>query len=190
MARDGTGQDEPEGQTRKRRFRLRPKMPRIHRGEMRASEEFQKLRDGMASTRHACPDDGAGMELLDVYPTGPDGEVQAETKPFRALVCPECKYTVPVSVLREQLSKEAEPLKQAERQFVLFGMGILILFGAITVMTGNLLTLLGALLFSLTLFLKALFYRYRHWQALDGTRLFQERPMVSTWLRDEFSKSV
>ena len=129
------------------------------------------------------------MELLDVYPTGADGEVQPDTDPFRALVCPTCSYTVPVAVMREQFRREAEPLKRAERQFTLFGFGILIVFGGITLMTGNVLTIIGALLLSLTLFLKALFYRYRHWQAKTGQMFLDQAPFAA-WLREEFSRGV
>lgn len=184
MAR--TEQAPPE---RKRRRRVFPRLPRVSRSELRAGEEFRKLRDGINSTRHACPNDGSAMNLLDVFPTGPDGEIPEGAKATRALVCPDCAFTVPVSAIQEQLSQEAEPLKRAERQFTLFGFGILVAFGLIALVNGNVLTMIGALLLSLTLFLKALFYRYRHWQAVTG-QMFQDTPPVGLWLRSELSRSA
>jgi hypothetical protein len=127
------------------------------------------------------------MAMVDVYPEGADGEVDTASGPFRALVCPQCSYTVPVAAMSEQIRHDAEHLRRAERQFTLFGFGILAVFGSITLMTGNLLTVLGALLFSLTLFLKALFYRYRHWQATNG-QMFQDHAPVGEWLREEFGR--
>lgn len=185
MAKTGnesaSGEQEPQ---QRRRFRLRPRLPGIRRGDLRAREEFRKLREGMQAIHHACPEDGTPMNLLDVYPTGSDGEVPKTSEPYRALVCPSCHYTVPVNTIAEQLREQAEPLKQAERQFLLFALGIIVLFGAITAMTGNLLTLLGALLFTLTLLLKALFYRYRHWQAVTGQVFLKEAPFF-IWIRSE-----
>ena len=190
MARMDVDHDETvEGRRRTRRFRLLPRVPRIQRGEMRPSVELQKLRAGIRATRHTCPQDDTSMELLDVYPIGADGEVEADSDPFRALVCPTCSYTVPVAIMRERFRREAEPLKRAERQFTLFGFGILVVFGGITLMTGNVFTIIGALLLSLTLFMKALFYRYRHWQAKTG-QMFQDQVPLRAWLRAEFSKSA
>jgi hypothetical protein len=171
----------------KRRFRFMPKRPRVKlRSDLRADEQFRSLRDGMR-IHHACPHDGAAMQLQDVFPTDENGEISQGTEPMRALVCPECSFTVPVAVLAEKLRREAEPLKRAERQFTLFGFGLLALFGVIALVNGNVLTIVGALLLSLTLFLKALFYRYRYWQAETG-QMFLDRPPISAWLRDEFSK--
>lgn len=182
MARNGQDQSGP-----RRRFRALPRLPRIRRGELRAGEEFRKLREGMAATRHACPHDGQPMALLDVFPTGTDGQIPEGSEPMRALVCPECSFTVPISAMKEQLRQQAAPLKRAEHQFTFFGFGILALFGLVAALSGNVLTIVGALLLSLTLFLNALFYRYRHWQAVHGA-MFSDEPAVGRWLRDEMSR--
>ena len=70
-------------------------------------------------------------------------------------------------------------------QFTLFGLDILVVFGGITLMSGIVLTIIGALLLSLTLFLKALFYRYRHWRAMTGQMFLDQAPFAA-WLREEF----
>lgn len=181
--------DTDEPKKKKGRFRRAlPNMPRIRRGELRVTEEYKKLRQGMAETRHLCPHDGDAMDLVDVYQTDATGEIPIGSEQVRALVCPTCSYTVPAQELAELFRKDAAPLKRAEKQFMLFAFGILVLFGIITYLNQNILTLLGALVFSLTLLLNALFYRYRHWQAVEGKMFLAQSP-VKEWIAHEWSKS-
>lgn len=175
-------------QERKRRGWLRPRLPRIRRSEIRATEEFANLRSALRELRHACPHDGAQMGLVDVFPTDPaTGDIQPGAEPVRSLVCPECNFSLPVTTIIEEQRVAAAPLKAAERQFTLYGVAILLLFGLIFLFNHNLLTIAGALVLSLTLFIKAMFYRYRHWQASTG-EMFLDRPPVASWLRAEFQR--
>lgn len=106
--------DDTEEPTKKKgRFRRAlPNMPRIRRGDLKATEEFQKLRRGMAETRHLCPNDASPMELIDVYPTNAAGEIPEGSEQIRALVCPTCSYTVPAKELADLLKQDAAPLKK------------------------------------------------------------------------------
>ena len=162
-----------------------PHRPRFQRSQIRATDEFYKFRDGLRQTRHLCPQDAAPMDLAMVFPEEPDGSIAKDARPYRALVCPECAFTIPIPALIEQFQKEAEPLKKAERMFTLFGFVILVVFAGVTLLTGNIITILAALMVAMTLFIKALFYRYRHWQAVTGN-LFLEAAPVGAWLRYEF----
>jgi hypothetical protein len=180
--------DKGEGSKKRRRFGFIPRYsrPRMNlRGGLRVDEQFDALRDGMR-VNHTCPHDGAPMQLQDVFQADDRGEIPEGAEPIRALVCPECSFTIPVSVLIDKFKREAAPLKRAERQFTLFGFSLLGLFGVIAFINGNVLTIIGALILSLTLFFKALFYRYRHWQAETG-QLFMENAPVMQWLKHEFA---
>ncbi|MBE0599953.1 MAG: hypothetical protein IH568_01420 [Burkholderiaceae bacterium] len=191
MAKDRDTEDSREEPRRRgsRIWAALPRRPRFRRSQLRATDEFFKLRDGLRQTRHLCPQDGAPMDLTMVFPEEPDGSIAADAQPYRALVCPECAFTIPISALVEQFQKEAEPLKKAERMFTLFGFVILVVFAGITLLTGNIITILAALMMAMTLFIKALFYRYRHWQAVTG-KLFLDAAPVGEWLRYEFGSST
>lgn len=174
-------QDKPKGRVR-RLFRLR--VPKVRRGSIRINEEYAKLKRGIAETRHLCPHDGTPMRLEDVFETQEDGTIPEGAEPYRALVCPECGFTVPVSAVKDMLKEEAEPLLKTSNQFVLFAVVIFVLLSAISFMNGNILTFLGGAIMTLMLFISAMFYRYRHWQAVSGN-LFLDSPPVSQWLREE-----
>lgn len=177
---------DPKKENTAKRFRLRPRLPKIRSGNLRTSDQFQKLREDISTPRHICPHDGTQMELLDVYPTDPSGEIPEGSVAERALVCPTCSFTVPAATVIEKLKADAAPIKKAEKQYTLFGFFILISFGLISLITGNVLTIIGALLMSLTLFIKALFFRYRHWQLTTG-QMFMDHSPVKEWLKEEFS---
>lgn len=66
---------DPKKENTAKRFRLRPRLPKIRSGNLRTSDQFQKLREDISTPRHICPHDGTQMELLDVYPTDPSGEI-------------------------------------------------------------------------------------------------------------------
>lgn len=178
--------EEKEEKT-KRRFRLRPRLPRIRSGNLRTSDQFRKLKADVSTPRHLCPHDDSPMELTDVYPTGPDGQIPDGATTERALVCPTCSFTVPATAVIDKLKADAAPIKKAEKQFTVFGFVILVSFGIISLINGNILTIIGALVMSLTLFIKALFFRYRYWQASTGQMFLDEAP-VARWLKDEFAK--
>ena len=190
MAKDRDTDDSREEPKRRgsRIWAALPRRPRFQRSQLRATDEFFKLRDGLRQTRHLCPQDAAPMDLAMVFPEEPDGSIAQDARPYRALVCPECAFTIPIPALIEQFQKEAEPLKKAERMFTLFGFIILVVFAGITLLTGNIITILAALMMAMTLFIKALFYRYRHWQAVTGN-LFMDSPPVRAWLSCEFGSN-
>ncbi len=170
----------------KKRGSFRPKMPQFRRGALRLNDEFANLRQAVSGIRHVCPRDGTPMELQDVFPTDESGEVPSGAEPVRSLVCPECGYTVRISDMIDQLRADAQPLKRAENTHLMFGLAIIVLFGLIFALNGSILTIIGALIFSVMLFLKALFYRYRHWQLSTG-RLFEDNAPVRSWLREEWN---
>ena len=178
-----------EGKT-KEKTRRRPirgafgRMFSIKRSTVRADDEFQKLRTGLTETRHVCPHDGAPMELHDVFPVDEFSEVPTDAEPEKSLVCPDCAFTVPISVMKERLKEEAAPFKQSERMFTLFAFGLFVGLGGISLLNGNLYTLLGGLLFSLMLFMNAIFYRYRYWQCVTG-RLFEDRAPFGAFLSED-----
>lgn len=162
-----------------------PRRPRLFKkSPLSAREEANKFSRGLRDVHHNCPHDGAAMQLMEVYPTTKSGDVEQGAEPYRALVCPECSFTVPVSVLIDRLRRDAQPLKNAEKQFTIFAFVIVALAAAISMVNGNLLTFLGALVLALTLLVKALFYRYRYWQAERG-RLFESESPFRDWLREE-----
>ncbi|NJM81827.1 MAG: hypothetical protein HC844_04390 [Tabrizicola sp.] len=116
---------------------------------MRATDQWHGLREDMARTRHTCPQDGASMGLTDVFAQDANGDVPQGAEPYRALVCPECSFTVPVAVIIERAKRQAEPLKKTERALVLFGFTILVLFSVIAFLNSNFLTLIGATIMAL-----------------------------------------
>ena len=175
-----------DDETPKKRSAFRPKMPRFRRGALRLNDEYANLRQAISGVRHVCPRDHTPMDLLDVFPTDESGEVPAGAEPVRSLVCPECGYTIRISDMIDQLRVDAQPLKKAENTHLIFGIAIIVLFGIIFALNGSILTIIGALIFAVMLFLKALFYRYRHWQLSTG-RLFEANAPVKAWLQEEWS---
>ena len=172
---------------RRRRRPLRRAVGRlftIKRTTVRVDDEFNKLRSGINQTRHLCPNDSTPMELHDVFPVDEKGEIPTTASPEKSLVCPECAFTVPVSVMKERLKQEAEPFKRSEKMFTIFAFILFAGLAVIAFMNGNLYTLLGGLLFSLMLFMNAMFYRYRYWQATTG-QMFLDRPAVGQFFREE-----
>lgn len=179
--------DSEEKEPKKRRRPIRGAFGRmftVRRSDVRVNEELTKLRSGLAQTRHLCPHDQTPMELDDVFQTDEDGQIPAGAKPERSLVCPTCSFTVPVSALKERLKQEAAPFKKSERKFTIFAFLLFIGLGGISLLNGNIYTLLGGLLFSLTLFMNAIFYRYRHWQVSSG-HLFEDTAPFGQFLRED-----
>lgn len=156
----------------------------VRRADVRVNEEFGKLRSGFAQTRHLCPHDKTPMELDDIFQTDVDGNIPDGTQPERSLVCPTCSFTVPVSAMKKRLKEEAAPFKKTERMFTMFAFVLFVGLGGISLLNGNIFTLFGGLLFSLMLFMNAIFYRYRYWQVSTG-RLFEARSPFSDFLRED-----
>lgn len=163
-------------------FRLQS--PRVRRGDMRVDEELSKLRQSLSETHHLCPYDGDAMVLDDVFETLPDGSIPDGAEPQRALVCPTCSYSIPIKDIKKKLKEDADALLKTSNQFVVFAVTTFVMLTAISFLNGNLLTFLGGAIMALILFLSAMFYRYRHWQA-DSGNVFMDKPPVTQWIREE-----
>lgn len=186
MADDRETPQKKDGK-RSRVWSALPRRPRLFKqGPVSAREEANKLSRGLRDVHHTCPHDGAPMQLTQVYPMDELGEIKQGSEPYRALVCPECSFTVPVAALAERLKLEAAPLMKASRHYTIFAFAIVAFAALLSILNGNLLTLLGALILSMTLFVKALFLRYRYWQAHSG-HMFEDESPFPKWVKEEWS---
>ena len=155
---------------------LVPRRPKIRRHGLTVHDELHALRNGLGDQGLICPNDGRKLKLIDVFE--PDSDAVGATLPVsntapvtRALGC-DCGFHLPVEPIIAQAREQLGQLKKAERNFVISGVGIVLLAGAITIWSGILRTLLVGMIFGLFLILRGLAFRYRYWLVSEG-RLFE-----------------
>lgn len=148
-------------------------------------EEAALLARSLRETGRPCPNDGTPMVLENVFEQGPDGELLAE--PTRSFICPTCEASIPIQDAIADISTQLGAIKRNEVSNQWGGIGIIIVFGILAYLTGNVITLVGGLLFGLTLIALSVFLRYRRWQIVNQ-RLFESTPPIRDFFADEFSK--
>lgn len=171
-----------------RRF-LIPRRPKIRHRGMSVREELQALKKGLGDKSLICPNDGSKLKLIDVFDAESDQSrllpVGADTPVTRALGC-DCGYHLPVEPIIERARTHLAQIKSAERQFILVGAAVVVIFGVISYWNGTLVTLLGGLVFGLFLILRGVAFRYRYWLVSEG-RLFETGiDPLREWLGQEW----
>lgn len=147
-------------------------------------EEWSALRQNLSDDQLHCPNDGQPLKLIDVFDTDADGNVSPTAKAHRALGC-DCGYHLPIEPIIAQARTEIGNIRSAEKQFMTFGILLVVVFGGISYLNGSLVTLLGGLVLGLALIVRSLFFRYRRWQ-VEHDRLFESTPPIFDWLRHEW----
>jgi len=127
----------------------------------------------------SCPACGEGKLQIETVIEGPESE--------RILVCDSCEASSPVDDQVQQVVGQINEIREAERKMMIFALIIIVGFGLLAYFNQNLSTFLVALFLGLALMIRSIGYRYRAWQIVN-MRLFEERPPVMDWLRDEWKK--
>lgn len=175
-----------DDKTKRRRLRrwFIPALPSIQTNQgLGVREQGRHFTEALQSQTRTCPFDGSELNLTTVFAQNRDGELIGNGE--RAFVCPQCEFTVPVTALIADIRQGLDMLKKAERDYFVFAIGMIVVFGVLSLTTGYLMTLIGGLIFALVLLVISMTYRYRHWQAVN-MRLFEIRPPVMDWIKDDF----
>lgn len=149
-------------------------------------EEWSALQQNLSDEQLHCPNDGQPLKLIDVFETDASGNIPANADTHRALGC-DCGYHLPIEPIMAQARTELGNIKSAEKQFMLFGLALVVVFGVISYFNGSLVTLLGGLVLGLALIIRSMFFRYRRWQVEEG-RMFESVPPIRDWLRHEWKQ--
>lgn len=145
---------------------------------LRVSDELRALRVGLSEKEQLCPVDGKQLELITIID-------EREGTSQRALAC-DCGWQMPVDDVIQNVQKELIGVKNAERQFMTYGLLMVIVFGGISLLNGSLITFLGGAILGLALIIRSIFFRYRGWQ-MQNERMFEEKAPIMDWLRNEWN---
>lgn len=149
-------------------------------------EEWSALRQNLTNDQLHCPQDGKPLKLIDVFDTNADGTIPPNAVAHRALGC-DCGYHLPIQPVIDQARSELNNIKSAEKQFMIFGILLVLVFGIIAYFNGSLVTLLGGLVLGLSLIIRSIFFRYRRWQ-IEHNRMFETVAPIRDWLRHEWNQ--
>lgn len=131
-----------------------------------------------------CPKDGTPMTLATQVEYEPDG-LPLPATPVRAFECPKCGGLIHVADLISDAQGQLDYLKKQERQYIIYGLVMALIFGIISFLNKNHLTFIGGMTLAFILVSLSLVYRYRYWQVVKR-RLFEGKAPILDWLRDEF----
>ena len=161
---------------------LVPSIPSIRPNEgLGVREQGRHFTEGLQATSRTCPNDGSVMTLTTLFQQDEDGTL---TNGERAFVCPTCEATIPVSLIVADIRQNLDLYQKAERDYFLFALAMIAVFGILWLTTGYLMTLIGGLLFAFLLLLIAMTYRYRYWQAVHN-RMFEKTAPIRDWIKDD-----
>lgn len=141
-----------------------------------AGSSIRWIREGLRQSGAGCnePDCEGLVEIID------------DQYDRKSLICNTCGKSEDVEAKVRELSGRVHLVRSEERKLVICGFAVIAIVVIITLFNENLMTLLGGLLLSLVVFLRAFAQRYRAWQYLTG-RVYESRPPIKDWLRAEFS---
>jgi hypothetical protein len=165
---------------------LRPRLPTVQRNTLGVFDEMRALRENLDSNDLICPNDDLPLQLTTLIDNdGADKGDDQLTISTRVLACNTCGYHKPVGPIIEAARSQLTIIKKAERQFMLYGLIVSVVFAVIAYLNGNAITFFGGLLFGLALIIRYFFLIYRHWQ-IDKGRMYEDRPPFVDWLRYEW----
>ncbi|KPN62912.1 hypothetical protein SAMN04488527_1647 [Aliiroseovarius crassostreae] len=171
----------------KRKFSLfKPRLPRVSGLGDTTKSSATWAREAFSRSGSRCPIEGCGgtLTILDVI-DGEEGDAQA----VRSLVCQKCNTSQPIDHLIDRAAAQIDGLRSGERIFFISGMALFIVFTVMAFLNGSFLTLFGGAVFALLLIMRGFVFRYKAWQATNR-KMFEDRPPVLEWLREEFGKNV
>jgi len=173
-----------EQPSRNKRGRIRRSMPKMpwNRRNTGIGSSLHFAREAFGRTRATCPICGAGRLRVRNDTNQGDGQLLTPV-----LACDTCKHTESITLQLDKIADRIDEFRVGERRFLLAAFGT-VGFGLLYyLMTGNIYTLIGVSLISVTLFANALVFRYRAWQITFG-RLYEAKGApLRDWLSYEFS---
>jgi hypothetical protein len=147
--------------------------------------EAAMLKRGLKHHRRECPECGSRVTVGDIIPQDVNGNATGE--PYRAFMCNACGHHESVAEAIAEAKESVDDLKSSENKLFIAGISVFAIFAAIALFGRSLGPLIGGSAFSFSLISAALLYRYRHWQVIQA-RLFEEKPAILDWLKDEMAK--
>ena len=173
-----------ERPTPKKRGRIRRSMPKMpwNRRNTGIGSSLHFAREAFSRKKATCPICGAGRLRVRDDINQSDGQILTPV-----LACDTCEHTESITLQLDKIADRIDEFRVGERRFLLAAFGT-VGFGLLYyLLTGNIYTLIGVSLISVTLFANALVFRYRVWQITFG-RLYEAKGApLRDWLRYEFS---